>query len=458
MRGLSILTLALLPAVTAAQKSPVPHLAETTKMDALQLHQWAISRTVQVVAGPDAAIAPLGSGGWVSAEGYVATCWHVVENANLVTIRVAFPGVYDLERNVVENANFKEFPATVVASDKNADVAILKVSPNPFSTPGATQPLVKGGPPLKMAPAHLHSLLPAPGDLALLAGYPLGRPDLIIQPGSVAAVALVDEFQGPEVIKAVRIILALVSNPANSGGPVFNAEGELLGLLRANFPSPVKDKDVPQDYAKYFRPKRNPDGTYVLDAGGHIQPEITYMYQNSGLSIVVPSYFIREALAHAQGKAIKSQNKSPLSIEGNEVMITKPDLDPKPASSLSGTELKRQTDSFLIAFRNFLTQQNARRDLLSGQSPPATATKEERDAAWERISQQSTALNQEMTQHYQAAYKTDAKRLRDLCWARLPTEARDIRSVHIYDYPHDSADLFQVAEDLDRLSKMIPGQ
>jgi hypothetical protein len=346
------------------------------------------------------------------------------------------------------------YSATVAAADKKADVAILKVSPNPFTTPPSIQRMVNGEPAIKLASADLSTGLPNPGDLALLAGYPLGRPDLLTQRGTVAAVALVDDFQGSEASKGVRIILSLVSNPANSGGPVFGSDGKVLGLLRGNFPSPVKDEA--QRQALYVRPKRDANGNFVPDANGQQQFETAPMIQNSGISVVVPARFVQNALDQAQEKAPAAQAKGSVVIQDAEVInLPPPDTGTKVASSLSIAELKRQTASFLLTFRNFLSQQEARESQL-GQGMTSAATREEREAAWARLSKESSVLRREMRQQYQTTFKAEAKRLRDDFWARLPTAARDPRSVRLYDYGLDLVELRHVADDLERLSKMLP--
>ena len=113
--------------------------------------------------------------------GYVATCWHVVESADDIQVKVAYPGVYDLDKNILVNASFSVYSARVVGKDEKADVAILKVSPNPFVTPPAVQRITTNEPLIKLAATDLRTSLPGAGDLALLAGCPLGRPDLLTQ-------------------------------------------------------------------------------------------------------------------------------------------------------------------------------------------------------------------------------------------------------------------------------------
>lgn len=446
MRAFVVFLLTCFSTVSADQKTAVQHLTQDQMTSTRQLHERAIASTVVVVAGPQTPTESSGSGVWVSKEGYVATCWHVVKNASDVQVKVAYPGVYDLEKNIFVNAAFSLYAATVVASDEKADVAILKVSPNPFAAPPAISRIVSGGAELKPASANLRTSLPNPGDLVLLAGYPLGRPDLLTQSGTVAGVALVYDYQGTEASKGVRILLSLVSNPSNSGGPVFDSDGKLLGLLSADFLSPV------------LRRKLDAGGNPAGDAGGQPQFEATPMLQNSGISIVVPARFVQNALDQAEGKAPAATPKGSVVIQGLEVINAPPDTGPKLASSLSIAELKHQTASFLFTFRNFLSQQEQRQRQLAESAIPAlpTTTREERQAALAKLGEEYIALGKDIRQQYQTSFKAEAKRLRDDCWARLPTAARDPRSVRLYDYGLDLVELRHLADDLERLSKMLP--
>lgn len=272
----------------------------------------------------------------------------------------------------------------------------------------------------------------------------------------MAGVALVYDFQGAEAIKGVRILLSLVSNPGNSGGPVFDSDGKLLGLLSANFPSPVKDEA--QRHAEYIRPKRDANGNAVLGADGQQQFEAAKMYQNSGISLVVPAQFVQNALDRAEGKAPTAHTKGSVVMNDVEVISAPPDAGPKVASSLSPAELKQQLASFLVTFKGFLHQREELQLQLGetlGRIPPNTP-REDRETALARLGKEFIALQNEMRQQYHDRFKAEAKRLRDDFWARLPTAARDPRSVRLYDYGLDLVELRHVADDLERLSKMLP--
>ena len=87
-------------------------------------------------------------------------------------------------------------------------------------------------------------------------------------------------------------MLSLVSNPGNSGGPVFDADGKVVGLLEGNLPSPIRDKEG-RDLT-YLRPKLDATGQPIRDASGQPVPEEAPYLQNSGISVAVPAKFIAE--------------------------------------------------------------------------------------------------------------------------------------------------------------------
>jgi S1-C subfamily serine protease len=99
-------------------------------------------------------------------------------------------------------------------------------------------------------------------------------------------------------VRGLRILISVVSNPGNSGGPVLTLDGRLLGLLQGNLTSPVKDEAGRQ--VAYLRPQRDPGGEFILGADGKPQFEIAPLTENSGISIATPTRFILD-LARRHG-------------------------------------------------------------------------------------------------------------------------------------------------------------
>jgi serine protease Do len=136
----------------------------------------------------------LGSGFIISPDGYILTNAHLVADAEDVTVRLA-----DAKR---------EFRATLVGADKSSDVALLKVQ-------AMDLPTVRLG----------SSAALEPGDWVAAIGSPFGFANTITA-GIVSAKgrSLPDELYVPFIQTDVAV------NPGNSGGPLLNLQGEVVGI------------------------------------------------------------------------------------------------------------------------------------------------------------------------------------------------------------------------------------
>ena len=179
-----------------------------------QLHALARQITVQLRRDNQ----PIGSGVWLSSKGYVATCSHVLDAAQggEITVLIGGENVYEFGAVGVLRGGFFEVSATTLLQDKIADVAMLKTAETEF---------------------------PQPGSVVVIAGYPLEALDLITQTGNFAGTTLLNPPSPPTTppSKKIRLLLSLVSNPGNSGGPILNGNGKLIGLLEGNLNAPMRD-------------------------------------------------------------------------------------------------------------------------------------------------------------------------------------------------------------------------
>ncbi|MEE9335118.1 MAG: Do family serine endopeptidase [Granulosicoccaceae bacterium] len=134
-----------------------------------------------------------GSGFIVSEDGYVITNAHVVNNA--IEIRI---GLKDR----------REYDATLIGLDKSSDIAVLKVNANNL-------PVVKIGDSDDLRV----------GEWVLAIGSPFGFEQTATQ-GIVSALgrSLPDETYVPFIQTDAAV------NPGNSGGPLFNTDGEVIGV------------------------------------------------------------------------------------------------------------------------------------------------------------------------------------------------------------------------------------
>ncbi|WP_347261599.1 trypsin-like peptidase domain-containing protein [Rudaea sp.] len=141
----------------------------------------------------------LGSGVIVSPDGYVLTNHHVVERAT--NISVGMP-------------DGRSMPAKVIGSDKETDLAVLKLDVwNVATIPIAARPAVVG-------------------DIVLAIGNPFGL-DKTVTMGIVSAVGrIIHPETGEDFIQTDAAI-----NSGNSGGALVNAHGELVGINSDTLPS-----------------------------------------------------------------------------------------------------------------------------------------------------------------------------------------------------------------------------
>lgn len=135
----------------------------------------------------------IGSGFIVSSDGYVLTNAHVVADAAEVTVKLT---------------DRREFVAKVVGVDRRSDVALIKIAANGL-------PAVHFGDPSRLRP----------GQWVIAIGSPFGFENSVTA-GVVSATAraLPDENYVPFIQTDAAV------NPGNSGGPLFNLNGEVIGI------------------------------------------------------------------------------------------------------------------------------------------------------------------------------------------------------------------------------------
>lgn len=141
--------------------------------------------------------AGLGSGVVVNARGDILTALHVVENA--ASISVSF-------------ADGTESPATVRSADSAHDIAVL----TPARLPEVIVPAVLGG------GAQV-------GDEAFAIGHPLGLAGSL-SAGVISGLNRSFPVTGGRTLEGMIQFDAAV-NPGNSGGPLLNRNGQVIGIV-----------------------------------------------------------------------------------------------------------------------------------------------------------------------------------------------------------------------------------
>jgi len=151
----------------------------------------------------------LGSGFVVSDDGYIITNAHVVEESGTraTDVKVVFKG---------EDNTSEQVDAELVGVDSESDVAVLKVDPDK----------VKGG--LTALPLGDSDKVTV-GEPGGAIGNPLGY-DFSVTTGIVSAVdrTLQSPVEGVIIPNGIQTDAAI--NQGNSGGPLLNAAGEVIGI------------------------------------------------------------------------------------------------------------------------------------------------------------------------------------------------------------------------------------
>ena len=159
----------------------------------------AISTTIQSAYGSGQAS---GSGFVLTEDGYVITNYHVVEDASAIRV-------------VLHDGS--EYDATLVGKDSSNDLAVLKVEASglPAATLGSSTDL-------------------AIGDMVVAIGNPLGE---LASTQTVGYVSGIDrEVSTSGSITTISMIQTDAAiNSGNSGGPLFNMYGQVIGITTAKY-------------------------------------------------------------------------------------------------------------------------------------------------------------------------------------------------------------------------------
>lgn len=144
----------------------------------------------------------LGSGFFVSADGYILTNYHVVEDASQVTV-TTYDGA--------------EYSARIIGSEPSNDIAVLKAE-------GSFTPVETGD-----------SSSLRVGDDVLVIGNALGELSYTFTDGVVSYLSRAVTTESGSVINMFQTNAAI--NEGNSGGPVYNMNGEVVGIASAKYAS-----------------------------------------------------------------------------------------------------------------------------------------------------------------------------------------------------------------------------
>lgn len=142
--------------------------------------------------------------GFALKNGYIVTNYHVVKNAQSIQVQ-----------GIKRDFN-KKFNATIVATDKTSDIAIIKIDDTSFSGFGTI-------------PYNIKTTISAVGEDVFVLGYPLTT---TMGDEIKLTTGIISSRTGYEGDVSLYQISAPIQ-PGNSGSPMFDSKGNLIGIICA---------------------------------------------------------------------------------------------------------------------------------------------------------------------------------------------------------------------------------
>lgn len=143
-----------------------------------------------------------GSGVIITQNGYIVTCHHVIDQAVKITVKLR---------------SGEEYEASLVGSDEASDVALLYIEPQkalPSAKLGNSSDLVLG-------------------EMVVAVGNPLGQLYRTVTAGYISGLDRRIAGSDGSVMTLLQTDAAV--NSGNSGGGLFNLDGELIGIVNAKY-------------------------------------------------------------------------------------------------------------------------------------------------------------------------------------------------------------------------------
>ena len=194
--------------------TPAPVSTTTTAKPVAAIYDQACNEVVGITTevtytnffGQTSSSAVSGSGFIVSPDGYILTNYHVIE--------YAYKGNYAITVMLHDGTRYD---ASIVGVEDCNDIAVLKID-------------ASGLDPVTFGDSDKLSV----GDDVYAVGNPLGELEFSMTTGHVSALdRLITTDESSEAINMFQIDAAV--NSGNSGGPVYNANGEVVGIVTAKY-------------------------------------------------------------------------------------------------------------------------------------------------------------------------------------------------------------------------------
>lgn len=194
--------------------TPAPVSTTTAAKPIASIYDQACNEVVGITTevtytnffGQTSSSAVSGSGFIVSSDGYILTNYHVIE--------YAYKGNYAVTVMLHDGTRYE---ASIVGVEDCNDIAVLKID-------------ASGLDPVTFGDSDKLSV----GDDVYAVGNPLGELEFSMTTGHVSALdRLITTDESSEAINMFQIDAAV--NSGNSGGPVYNANGEVVGIVTAKY-------------------------------------------------------------------------------------------------------------------------------------------------------------------------------------------------------------------------------
>ncbi len=188
----------------------VSHVDTSAEMTAAEVYAANVNSTVGIttettinIFGYQTVSAAAGSGFIITSDGYILTNYHVIEDSGSVTVSTYDGTSYDAE---------------VIGYDENNDIAVLKIDAE-----GLTPVIIGDSDNLNV------------GDDVIAIGNPLGELTFSLTKGVVSALDREVTLSSSVTMDLIQTDCAI--NSGNSGGPLFDMYGEVVGITNAKYSS-----------------------------------------------------------------------------------------------------------------------------------------------------------------------------------------------------------------------------
>ncbi len=164
------------------------------KVAQIELSQRQLAATMKSNRPANSSGSYTGTGFLISKDGYVLTCYHLVQNEDSLVLR---------------NAKYGSLKAYLTKFDLTSDLALLKIKDSLFTAP-------------RQLPVSINDKESLLGDKVFTLGYP--KYDIVYSEGVVSSLT---GYEGDTTSYQISLPL----NPGNSGGPLVNDAGYVVGIV-----------------------------------------------------------------------------------------------------------------------------------------------------------------------------------------------------------------------------------